>query len=889
MAGNCDIKITAEANNYGINEFRKAFLQTGDMDSSLSYAISQINQKYDNTPFNIESFTDPIVSALKKSGTIEKSYRFGDKKTKGVEGVVSRALEKMKGLSSEQKKTLARKLTEKFYQDGALTNDSVKSLYAEALGMPSLTPEVEKQIEQVAKDRKAVEDVERRITESVEYVAKNELTEEQKQEYRKRFDDLMQEREEAENESMKSKVALGKSLEEKRYWLWNVGPMITLNFMAPKTLAKNLTGMAVDGVFRNLSSIISTPISSALLKRNLFFSRWKGANFKKAFKRLGRTFKYGTVPSKGAEIDSYDYLNAVNSFEKLISSVKDKDIKDSAINTLGFVMRIHPDFIKRALSAPDYAVYTLVESGELYRIGKEKGLSGVEMDAFLAKPDEASAKRAEDRAKEVTLKGDMPKLLESISSITPESVYEKMVASGSHPFYAKNIAGLAGIAKALTAPFIKAPYNLFKIATKFVVPEYRMAKGVNDYLKYKKEGNPERAKIAIAEATGDATVGFILRYVAINMVANALISAGYDDEDEKTKEAVYKVAGGPNKINTTAMWRGMMGGEFKPKEGDSWVDLSSVGVMGIVMGAYAHAYHSKSPEQIEQETSYARDMNNLWRNPTNAIISEFQTGLDMPFLTGYNQILNAMKDKEGKKIDKYLANSFKSMMGAVFPSTHQQISRSVSGDVYASYDKEKSLSENIFDSFGYNFFFSGGEGMKKKLSSLSSSEKEAYKKKEHHLFDNQLGRILFSMDPFSTTESTPDLPITRLYKEAMAVEAKERENFFPATPSEKVNIGKRNKPVYVNLKPEQYEYYQKQASLMRMLYASPFIMSTDFKEASTETKTKVLQGLYSKALSKAKIMLKDKYPDLKNTQLDSGENSKDTKKLLKKYSKESKS
>jgi hypothetical protein len=430
---------------------------------------------------------------------------------------------------------------------------------------------------------------------------------------------------------------------------------------------------------------------------------------------------------------------------------------------------------------------------------------------------------------------------------------------------------------------VGAPVNLYKLGFKIALPEVTFGIKLRKYLDLKKT-DPEKAKTLISEATGDFVVGELVRFAAIAMVSNGLISAGYDDDDERTKEAIYKVSGGPNRINVTGFFRGLAGGKFENKEGDDWRDLSSMGYLGMTLAGYGHAYHGMTKEEADQFTDLTSlsAPKNIANMNLNMVLSEMKAGLDMPFLTGYNQIQDVLKSNDGSKLDKFILNSTKSLMTTMVPATHQQLSRSVTGDVYASYDKEKTLSQNVFDALGYNFFFQGGGDMKKKMNTLSETEKDVKKAKEHMLFDNTLGRMLYNLNPFGTTEVPKTSPINKLYNEIMKTPQKEREQLFPSEPKNVVNLGGKNNAKYVTLNQEQYDYYRQMASMWRMFNATPYIMSEDFDKDDTTTKTETLQKLYSKGLTAAKILLKEKYPDLKDMATED-ENSSNSKERVQQY------
>ncbi len=113
-----------------------------------------------------------------------------------------------------------------------------------------------------------------------------------------------------------------------------------------------------------------------------------------------------------------------------------------------------------------------------------------------------------------------------------------------------------------------------------------------------------------------------------------------------------------------------------------------------------------------------------------------------------------------------------------------------------------------------------------------------------------------------------ETPVTRLWEYSRTIPDKDRASLFPTVPKDEINIGTSKKPIYVKLNEEQYGYFQSQASMFRMLYATPYVMSKNFDDDTFETKKKYLSEQYSKGLNEAKKNLKEKYKDLKKQKIE---------------------
>lgn len=919
MANPCNIQQNNQAYNDGIKAFKDAYNASGDAKKSIAYALEQINKKHPNFEFDKDSFVNPLVGFLKEKGYVSNNFKYTGGKKQGKENKIKDAAEKIKKLNKEGKQKFQSNLFEKLSKNGMLTDDDVKNAYAEAAGLPSFSKKMEDLISNVVSSQKDLDSatseinaIKKEISDTIEQNKQNNvkglnsngLTSAQQSSFQQRLNTVLNNYNKAQNSNVKSTVAFSNAIASERGYLHSFGDFVTLNMMGVGSIIKNITGMGADAVFRGLSSIISVPVASGLTRKVLIGAKLKGILKSKAFSKTWKTLKMGSPFVTTQGLQQPNYISSVDAFRKIIES---SGGFETAKNTIAFLLKIHPDIISRGLTTPDFFVKHMVEQSELYRIGREKGLKGVALDAFVLTPDENSLERAKKKSQEVTFQTE--NWLDKIISgpFKSRSIEKGLVNKGINPIIAREIDGLAYIAKSLVFPFVKVPANMFGVAAKILLPEYNLANGLTKYAlktkEYKnapqgselKESLDNERKTILAETVGNTVVSSWVRVVSLQMIAQGLISAGFGDDEEK--DAREKVAGGPNKININAFIRGFLGGEVKAQKGDKWVDLSSLGALGLVFGAYAHTYNGNDKEMMEENTKYMNGANFI-KMPFTLALNEFSATMDAPFFSGYNQIVEAAKDKEGFKADKYLMNQVMTLIGGFLPSTYQQVSRSGVPEIKQTFDKEKSLSQNFFDILGYRFAF-GGEDLKNRYSKLTTNERLAVKKKEYHYFDNIFGRFLYANNPFKPSETEKiseyestilerlkkpltkagfkpltqgdidkikqkgETPVTRLWEYSRQLEDKDRPSLFPQVPKDEVNVGTKNKAKYVKLNEEQYGYYQSQASMFRMLYVTPYVMSKNFDSDDLDTKKKYLSEQYQKGLNEARKSLINKYPELK--------------------------
>lgn len=895
----CSIKDSAEAWNDGIDAFKKAFKQTGgNTTESINYALEEINKKYPDFNFDPKSFHEPIIKSLKKSGKIPSSYSYGPPSAKGFDKKLQSIADKMESLSPDQKKSFARDIFKEISEKGSITDQRVKDIYSSAVGIPSMTPKVEAKIEDVAKAVQEADKVESDIKDKLKEMqaAKTanggKLSEADDKKFQKEFADLSDRKKAAKDKAMEETAKLGEFLDEKMFWLHQLGIYMPLNLMSPNSLIKNASGAVADTFIRTIGNTMASPISKAVsmftkIDSNPIGARLKGATTEASIKEKARqAWKYGKTDFD-KEIPQSNFLKSSKSFAKAADEVGLNKLS----SIVGGILKIHPEYISKGLSVPDAIVYEMTMAAEMERIAQAKGLKGADKEAFLLEPDEKSVEVAEKLAKQVTFKQDLQGALKGINKFFAYDAHEgakKWMAEGTtlSPTAVKLLTGMKQMVLKTAAPFVKTPINILRTSSKILLPEYELAQAINQA---RKETDPIEKQRLYVDGFSKAAAGFFVRYVAIQMVTKGLISAGYDDEDKKVKDIVEQKLGGPNRINLSALMRGLTMRDMTAKKDDINVDLNSLGAIGLVMGAYANAWNAKDRKSIENETYYSKNLLNAISVPKDLAFSQLKSMVDFTFMTGINNIQTAFTGGQYER-NKLGIDLVANIFTGIVPATVQKLSTQASPNVKKQYDSDLSFTSNLQNALGYRFAFQNKD-LKDKYFSLSQ-EGKALKKKEHLFFDNYLGRVLESEFDFLklTKDKGNDNPVSRLYEESRMVPTEERAKLFPNAIGEIQSIKtktNRTKGSYkINTTEEQNNYLQEHASNLRMLMATPFIMSEDFKKFDYETKTKVLQSIYTQALEYAKQDMKKQFPDIKNQKIEGSEQiQKRAKRASKKYSK----
>jgi len=898
--GPCDIKSSAKAWNDGIDAFKKAFKQTdGKTTESIKFAIDEINKNNPDFKFDVNSFTDPLIKSLKEKDIIPKSYTFKTSaSSSSVESKINKIAEKMNGLSGDQKKSFAKKSFSQFEKYGMLTDEKVKNIYSEAIGIPAMDEKVDEQIKKTSKALQAFNDVQSEINGKIKEMQDEKtnndgkLSPEKNKEYSKIFNDLAEKKIKATADMMKEKAAFSNMLIEKKFWMHQLGDYMPLNLMNPRSLAKNMSGAVVDGVMRALANTIASPVSLGVsmftgINSNPIGSKIKGSLAGKFKSKAALAWKHGQTDFT-SELPNADHFNASNRFKKAMDATGFEKFK----GVISAALKIHPSIISKGLTVPDAMVYESVMSAELNRIADSKKLTGAEKKAFMLEPDEKSHEIATKIAQRVTFKQDVPDVLSKLSAYDPHEATKKIIAKKEaagekySPLAIKILTGSRAMFQKSVFPFIKTPINIVRTSSRMLLPEYELGQSL--MAAHKEKDATERQRLVI-EATAKATVGFFIRHIALQMVAQGLMSAGFNDEDKKTKDIVEQELGGPNRMNWSAFIRGLTFQDMKKKKGDQIVDMSALGAMGITMNVYSHTFGKYSKDELNARKDYNKNLIDATAGiPKDLAIGQLTSSLDQTFLSGLNQVMSAMSNDNGFETNKFLVQMVANVFTGIVPSTGQQFSTQESPNVKKQFDAGATFGENLAKRLGYNFA-GQSKDLENKYFSLAEEGKGGLKKKNYMLLDNYLGRVLESeLDFVKLGRAETDTPISRLHEALKEVPKDDRDKLFPSSIGRQQTIngvkhGKRYS-YKAELNNEQFEYLENQASKYRMMLATPFIMSDDFKKVDFETKTKVLQSFYEEGLNYAQKDFKKQFPDIKEQEIEGTHETKAlAKKITKKY------
>lgn len=866
---------------------------TDDEKKKIAFVAKKYGKRLDKSGLNEllskevdgEKISDVISTQMKNQEAVDSQQKAIDRVNK-QESVEEKKLEskgeklknkvkaitdKFDKLDKSKKEDLARKIYDKIDEQGLLREGDIQDLYASMIGMPSMT-NIEKGnfVREASKAKKDYDDAvtkyEKTAKEVNSLIEKGEMTPEKEAELGQKLDDQHYDVRNKGRVVDRKKKELSQAISKRRFWEQTMLDMGQMGLLSVNTLGANIAGMVADVGLRLPKNVLSSVARTILTYKNTgdkklaakqFASRTIGATkqIPEAYQKSKESLLYGTE-SGAMGLPNQDHLSAVSAWKKLL-----QDNGENKIKKLGaFVFRLSPDFVKRGLSSPDAFFTEVIYGAELNRIAEAKGLEGIKKKMFMQSPDAKSAETAKKIADEATLKTEVPgigflqqnpyKIYDSIMSWAPDNAMSRTSA--------RITAFLAGATTKFIAPFIKTPVNLIKIAARYSVPGLEPLLMTREY--YKATDPIEKQRV-IADGVAKMAVGFWIQKTAISVLLAGGLSAGFKDDDEEVQDAIAQKLGGPNRINYSAFIRALLGGNPEWQKGDSSTELRTLGVLGLVIGAHAHAFNKYDKKEIEDEKK------SIIPNEGREILAVFASAIDNTFLAGTNQLIDVLTSDEDNKLNRTAINALSFVLTGIDPAVIQKLSSSKEENVKRTYDKEVDIYENMYRTLGYKFLFDAtntNKDMSNKVFGVSNANKEglednAIKKKENYLFDNELGRALYAEFSVFKTKDIEDTPVSKLLDAAKEQEKGERGRLFPSAVGTNQKLGNGYNAIVVDLNKEQHEYLMRKASLMRVIMATPYINSEKFKEDSYKLKEESLKKYYKDGLEIAKKMLVDKY------------------------------
>jgi len=472
-------------------------------------------------------------------------------------------------------------------------------------------------------------------------------------------------------------------------------------------------------------------------------------------------------------------------------------------------------------------------------MGVLKGLKGNDLEKFILDPDEALLEKINDEALSQTYQQ---------SSGTIQDLQRRLAFE---EYFMKNSPKLLGdaikVMSTAVKPYIKTPLNIVKDVVEWSFPVYSFGRGVA----YAMKGERRMANDMMAKAV----VGMMIQSAYQVLVQNNLVQPPIRRNDpDKDKKIIYENTK-PNSLNITGLQRMLSGGPSKEQNGDYWIDLTKMGMPGIVMGVQASINSSES-----------KDMGVLEKLSKTSLYT-VKSSFDMSFLQGTNMLLNAISGGERDE-DKWIVAISEAMLSIAIPNTISAISKA--GDTYIDESKNRELGDKLKENFKGRLF------TKKENPSLVTMWGEKVKRVPegenpyvYMLFDIRKGKKI-------ATNSTG----YKLYEiwDKLPNEDPDKDKLFPSIPKS-IFYYKKEK---IDLTPELYESYQIHVGINRKRSVDRYVNSVDFTKDSLDDKVKKLQKFYEDGMKNGKRVFMIEHKDEIDKMLFEKKKENEAKKSIKK-------
>ncbi len=734
---------------------------------------------------------------------------------------------KLKNLKPENRRNLLGKVIAEIESLGGLSDERFREMYAEEMGLKTLTPEAErhvrKLIDTINKSEKSGSELQKLFDNDT---PKSEI-EAKKKEW---ISDVF--------EGNKANGELSQYFKHDKKLGNTVATLLQGNLLGPLSLVKNVYSNTLIQPLRSASRGISSVADYAMSKAATLpvlnkminegrtidaLAYWKGASkgirpgLNTAVKELIR----GINPEEMIERDKNQSLEPLKSMSRFYEGLTGKEkqtVYQQLNNFTEGVFGLPAEGMFRLLNLGDKPFRKSAEFGAAYEIGTLKGLKGKELEKFVLFPDEVSAKEIKKQAEKAVYQQSegATKAIQNGLRVVEDFLSDTPVLGDVWKVGFKSII-----------PYVKTPLNIIGETIKFALPEYSIAKGIYESV----NGN----RSASLKSFGDAVVGLSIRQGVSALMSNNLVT-GSGDYRDKEATAIQQQNVPPSSINISGLQRMMSGGSAAPKDNDTWVNYTNMGVVGIMLGIHSNQVGIK-----DSDKSYLSEMSTML--PTVAQIS-----LEQSFLQGTNSFLEAVGDKDGRVRRKWAINSLGTLGSIAWPNTLANISKA--SDNTARNVKDESFTQELVNNFKVKMF--QGDKLPSKVNLWGEKVHGAPEGRNKYLW------YLLDVTKFKDVPTDSyNYKIFDLWKNAETPE--EKRYILPNIPVESLTI-KKDK---VKLSTDQYEKYQMYVGKNRADLVRKYAESPNWEKDTREIKIKKLKDLYSDGLSNGKRQLFKEYPELK--------------------------
>ena len=674
---------------------------------------------------------------------------------------------------------------------GALTNEDVRNVYAEKLGIKDITTEEAERIIKLGEimqeaDNFADETKENFTTANVEKYIK--LKKEQQKAINE-IAELLSDKKPKSVADTLSTVLQGNLLT----------PISILTNVYSNTLLQPLR-FAAKGIASTLdygfTKAFGKPRAIDVLAANKGY--WVGA--KAGLKQGTRELLTGP---QSDEIKKFDIGRGFKPVKALIAAFDKKKQQTTSERINNFVegtVGMPAEAFFRALNFGDKPAEVAAQTAKAYELAALKGLKGTEREKFLMFPDEESAEQIKQAGESATFKEG--------------NVAAKAVSYGQTQLFNwadKNIPNFSGALKLFVKsqmPFVKTPLNIIKESFDYALPQLSLVQS----MWYGSKGNRVKAE----EYFGKAMVGFILHAAADALFRNGLLSGG--PEEDKKERALQYQAFNAKGLNLSGLMRLLTGGDPSIQEKDTFIQYDKMGIPGNILNMRAEMGEKKEGKEFD---NFATE---LLYDTFSSMPNIAGTALEQSFLAGTSTLLEAIKSGEW---DNWMSNTFGAITSIPIPNTVASIARA--NREYIPEVRDPDIMKRLGNVLKAKVGMVNGLPVKIDLwgNPIKQTPSGVANPYVYHLIDVTKARDI-----------TSDKLSYEVYKVWKATDDKD---VIPSVPSQTINVGK----LKIKLTPQQYERFLKDVGGSRKALGFAFINNDGYDKTTNETKIETFKRLYT--------------------------------------------
>lgn len=776
------------------------------------------NKKRETKKQNKTELDDEAKDLIKQRDEKKKQLNEVVPPEKTAEDILKKWDKKLTKLEPAARKELLTKVLNEIVKNGGLEYDRFKEMYADALGLPSLTPTMEAKLHDLGNKLNQVD------------IARENLDKNPTQENIDAFKKAMR-------EGTVASTQINDLLGDKGITLDRFLSIAKLNTLGVANLFINPFFNVWFMPIRFLESMVKMGLDYGLkyagleradgIYENTFY---KQRGYLKGF--LGGSSKaVRNIYTGDAQFDYFQKSTRQNiqplgsakeiiahhKGEKKLTNAEYANAVMEALPMMGGTAAI----ISRGLQLGDLPFRFAAERSMAESIALQKGLSGVAKEAFILSPDEVSAEKIRDAGQRAVMAQDniLTSALNNLSSYLKHATKESIGG--------KIGVGVTKIIGATTQPFLKIPLNSAMSAFELAVPEFSILKGIYHAI----HGNRDLALNAFSRAV----VGFALGMAASQIAKAGLVTTTSGDE-KKIGTSIYQGdVVGSQTLNYTGFKRWLRGGSTEFADGDVTVNMNWLGIPGAIMQMYGQKNDEMTAEQWDKQGYLA----NLFER----MDGSFVNGLKNNVFNNTSTLLQAMDGGGAYFVNKWLRGSTGILENAFDPSwlsTASRISDHYKAD-YSAMNLGQQLSATLKERFW------NGDNLPKQITVWGEKRTDAPKGTNPFLY-------YYADITKHRNVDTKDFGynILALYNRT------KQDEVIPSRPSKTFQHNNTS----IKLDPYQYEEFQTMVGQNRKQLTQALMNTDTWNVIGDEQKVDYLSKIYKSGYSLGKAEFLMKHPEL---------------------------